>query len=62
MKLVRLVVSEVLMLHENTEILPSRKSHDLSKGNNDPIKRITLMLVGIAFSNQLGWLEVEKED
>ena len=59
---VQLVVSEVLMFHDNTELLPSGDSYDLSPVNNDPIERITLVLVGIPVINQLGWVEVVKEE
>ena len=59
---VKLVVSEVLTFHENTELFPSGDSYDISLGNNEPTKRTTLVLVGIPIRNQLGWVEVEKEE
>ena len=58
----QLVVSEVLMFHENIELFPSGDSYDISPGNNEPTERITLVLVGIPIRNQLGWVEVAKED
>ena len=51
---VQLVVSEVLMFHENTELFPSGDSYDISPGNNEPTKHITLVLVVIPTINQLG--------
>ena len=57
---VKLVVSEVLIFHENIELFPSGDSYDISPGNNYPTKRITLVLVGMPIRNQLGWSEVEK--
>ena len=57
----QLVVSEVLMFHENTELFPSGDSYDISLGDNDPTERITLVLVGIPISNQHLWVEVAKE-
>ena len=59
---VQLVVSEVLMFHENTELFPSGDSYDISLRNKDPTKRIMLVLVGIPIRNQIFWLEVSKED
>ena len=59
---VKLMVYEVLMFHENTELFPSGDSYDISPGNNDPTNRITLVLVGVPILNQLVWLEVVKED
>ena len=58
---VQLVVSKVLTFHENTELLPSSDSYEISQDNNDLTKRITLVLVGIPIRNQLGWIEVAKE-
>ena len=62
MNAVQLMVSEVLMFHENIEQFPSVDSYDLFPGNNELAKRITLVLVGIPIRNLLGWVEVEKED
>ena len=59
---VQLVVSKVLMFHENTELFPSSDSYDISPVNNDPTKRITLFLVGIPIINQLFWVELVKEE
>ena len=59
---VQLVVSEVLIYHENTELFPSGDSYDISPGKNDPTKHIKIVLVGIPIRNQLGWVEVAKED
>ena len=59
---VKLVVSKVLMFHENTEMSPSGESYDTSPGNNEPTKRTTLVIVGITIRNQLVWVEAVKED
>ena len=59
---VKLMVSEVLMFHENTELFPSGDSYDISPVNNEPTKRIMIVLVGIPILNQLGWDKVAKED
>ena len=56
------MVFKVLILHENTELLPSVDHHDLYPGNNDPTEGIKLLLFGIPFRNQFGWLKVAKED
>ena len=58
MNTLKLMVFEVLMFHENTELLPSGDSYDLSLGYNDPTERITPVLVGINVRNQLFWVEV----
>ena len=57
---VQIVVSEVLMFHENIKLFLSGDSYDVSPGNNKPTERITLVLVGINIRNQLGWLELAK--
>ena len=54
LKRVPLMVFEVLMPHENTELLPSGDSYDLSPDNNDPTEGITLVSFGIHIRNQLG--------
>ena len=59
---VQLMVFEVLVLHENTDMFPSGYSYELSPGNNDPTEVIMLVLFRITVSNQLRWLEVAKED
>ena len=59
---VQLMVSKVLMFNENIELLPSGDCYDLSPGNNDPTKHTTLVLVRTPVRNQLGWVEVAKED
>ena len=53
---------EVLMIHENIELLPPSDSSDLSLGNYDPSGGITIVLVGKYFKNQLGRMEVANED
>ena len=58
----QLMVYEVLMFHENTELFSSGDPYDISTGRIDPTERITLVLVGIPIRNQLGWVEVAKED
>ena len=62
LKSVQIMVSKVLMFHENKELLPSVDWYDLYPGNNYPTEHITLVLVGIPFINQLGWVEIPKED
>ena len=54
---VKLVVSEVLLFHENTCLIPSGDSYDFSFVNNGTTEHITLLFVGITFRNQLGWVE-----
>ena len=58
---IQLMVSEVLMFNENTELIPYGDSYDVSTGNNDPTMRSTLLLVGITVINQLGLVEAAKE-
>ena len=58
----QLVVTKVLIFHENIELFPSGDSYDIYLGNNEPTERTTLVLVGIPIRNQLGWVEVEKEE
>ena len=62
MNAVQLIVSKVLMFHENTELLSSCDCYELSLGDNYPTDNITLVLVGISVRNQPYWVEVEKED
>ena len=59
---VQLMVSKVLIFHENTELLPSVDCYDLYPGNNDPAEHTTIVLVGIPVRNQTDWVEVAKED
>ena len=58
---VHLMVSKVLMFHENKELLPSGDWYDLYRGNNDPTEQTTLVLVGVLVRSQLGWVELAKE-
>ena len=58
----KLVINDVLILHENTELLPYVDSYELSPGNNDPTEGIMLVLVQIPFLNQLGWVEIYIEN
>ena len=51
---VQLMVSEFLMFHENTELLPSCDYHDLSLGDIDPVQCIITILVVIPVINQHG--------
>ena len=60
MKSVQLMVSKVLMFHENTDLLPSGDLYDLYPGNTDPTKHITLVLVGIPVRDQPELVEVLK--
>ena len=59
---VQLMVFKVLTIHKNIELLSSDDCYDLSPGNNYTTNHITLVLVAIPVSNQLGWMELEKED
>ena len=59
---VKLMVSEVLTFHENTKLFPSGDSYNIYLCNNDPTKCITVILVGVPIRNQLGWVEVAKEE
>ena len=56
------MVSKELIFHENKELIPSGDWYDLSTGNNDPTKIITLILVGIPVINQPDLVEVAKKD
>ena len=58
----QLVVTKVLIFHENTELFPSGDSYDISPVNNYPIEHITLVLVGVPIRNKLGWVELVKEE
>ena len=62
MDVVQIMVSEVLMFHENAELFPSGDSYDISLGNNETTERIMLVLVGIPIINQLGWVKVDKRE
>ena len=56
LNVVQLVVSKVLMVHENTELLPSGDSYGHSSGNNEPTERITLSLLGyLSETNLASW-------
>ena len=59
---VQLMVSKVLIFHENIELIPFGDWYDLSTGNNHPTKHITLILVGISVINQPDLVEVAKKD
>ena len=56
------MVSKILMFHENTELLPSGDSYELSLGNIEADECITVVIVGITVRNKLVWVEVAKED
>ena len=56
------MVFKFLILRENTELIPSSDSYELSPGNNVPTDGTTLVLVGIPTRNQLGCVEVAKEE
>ena len=43
-------------------MLPSGDSNNDSLGNNNPTERITIVVVGVPFRNQLGWVKLFKED
>ena len=57
---VKLMVSKVLLGHENTYMIPYDDSYDLHSGNNDTTEFITIVPVGISVTNQLGWSEEVK--
>ena len=57
---VQLMVFGELVLHENTELLPSGYSYELYPGNNDTTVVIMLVLVWIPVNNKLGLAEVAK--
>ena len=59
---VKLMVFNVFMFHENVQFLTSGESYDLSTGNNEPTDGLTIVFLGIPISNQLVWLQVDKED
>ena len=50
---VKITVFEIIMFHENTELLPSADSYEIYPVNNDTTEGITLLLVGITLINQL---------
>ena len=54
---VQLMVSKVLVFHENTEVhIPYGDSYDLYPGNNEPHQAPSrLSLLGIPVRNQCGW-------
>ena len=47
LNVVQLMLSEVLMFHENIELLTSGDSYDIYLGNIDSSERITLFHVGV---------------
>ena len=53
-----LFVFEVHMFHENTELLPSDDSYEISMGDDNINEGITTFLVGISINNQLVWVKV----
>ena len=59
---VQLMVSKLLMFHENIELLPLADCYELSTGNNESTKHITLVLVRISIINKLEWVLVAKWD
>ena len=61
MNAVKLMVSEVLMFHENTDLIPSVDSNELYMDNNDPTERITVLFFGILVINKISWADVAKE-
>ena len=62
MNAVQLMVSKVLMFHENIKLLPSGDCYELSQCNNDPTEHIMLVLVGLPVRNQPDLVEISKED
>ena len=55
---VQLIVSKVLMFHENTELLPYGDCYELSPGNNDPTEYIMIIIDGIPISKKHVWVDV----
>ena len=53
MNTVKLMVFEVLMLQENTELLLFDDSYEVSLGNNDTTEDIKLVLVGMHIINEI---------
>ena len=53
MNTVKLMVFEVLMLQENTELLLFDDSYGVSLGNNDTTEDIKLVLVGMHIINEI---------
>ena len=53
---------EVLIFHENTEMITPDESSDISPGNNDPTEGIKIVLVEIIFRNKISWLKVVREE
>ena len=56
------MVSEVLIFHEDIELLYSGDSYDISLGNIDTAEWIILVLVVIPVRNKFSWVKVAKED
>ena len=56
MKSVQLMVSKVLIIHENMELFPSGDSYGISPDNIDTTERVTLVIVVIPIRNKLGWV------
>ena len=50
------------MFYENTELIPSSDSYEISPVNNDPTEHITFSLVEIPVINQFEWVEVTSKD
>ena len=56
MNVVQLMVSKVIIFYENTDMLPSGDSYDISPGNNYPTKLIAEVIFGIPIINQIVWV------
>ena len=59
---VPLTVFEFITFHESLELLPYGGSSEHYTGDIETTERITVVLVGITFTNILFWVEVAKED
>ena len=58
----QLNVFKVVTFNKYTDMIPHGDSSNLSPCNNDPSEVITPVIFVINFINQLGWVEVMKED
>ena len=57
----QLRVFEVLVFHENTELLPPGDSYELSPGKYYPTDGTIFFIVGVSIINQLVWVELANE-
>ena len=55
---VKITVFEIIMFHENTELLHYVDCYELSPGNNDPTEYIMIIIDGIPISKKHVWVDV----